>query len=99
MPALVIVEASYFVGERLGAHAESAFLRGIAQLDIEAPSREDLLRMAELIEQYADLPLDGTDVSVIALAERLETDTIITLDRRHFAAVAPLHRNAFVLVP
>jgi len=99
VPALAIVEATYFVGKRVGAHAESAFLRGVAQLDIEAPSREDLLRMAELTEQYADFPLGGTDASVIALAERLETDTIITLDRRHLAAVAPLHRKAFVLLP
>jgi predicted nucleic acid-binding protein len=46
VPAPAIAEATYFVGRRLGARAESAFLRGIAELDIEAPSPEDLLRMA-----------------------------------------------------
>jgi predicted nucleic acid-binding protein len=97
--ALAVAEATYFVGRRLGAHAESAFLRGIAELDIEAPSSEDLLRMADLAEQYADFPLGGTDASVIALAERLDTDTIVTLDRRHFGAVTPRHRDAFVLLP
>ena len=99
VPALVIAEATYFVGRRLGARAERAFLSGIAELDIEAPNPDDLQRMATLVEQYADFPLGGTDASVIALAERLEADTIVTLDHRHFAAVVPRHREAFLLLP
>jgi predicted nucleic acid-binding protein len=99
VPALVIAEATYFVGRRLGARAESAFLAGIAQLDVEAPSSDDLGRMAELVDQFANFPLGGTDASVIALAERLQARVIITLDRRHFAAITPLHGPAFDLVP
>jgi predicted nucleic acid-binding protein len=99
VPALVIAEATYFVGRRLGAAAESRFLRGIESLDVEGPSGEDFTRMAQLVEQYADFPLGGTDASVIALAERLEAPTILTLDRRHFAAVVPRHRKAFELLP
>jgi predicted nucleic acid-binding protein len=99
VPALVITEATYFVGRRLGASVEPAFLRGIGELDVEGPSREDFARMAELVQQYADFPLDGTDASVIALAERLDAPTIVTLDRRHFAAVTPRHRQAFELLP
>jgi predicted nucleic acid-binding protein len=95
----VIAEATYFVGRRLGAAAESRFLRGIESLDVEGPSGEDFTRMAQLVEQYADFPLGGTDASVIALAERLEAPTILTLDRRHFAAVVPRHRKAFELLP
>jgi uncharacterized protein len=99
VPALVVAEATYFVGRRLGAAAESAFLRGVGELDIEGPSREDFVRIAELVEQYADFPLGGTDASVIALAERLDAPIVVTLDRRHFAAVVPRHREAFELVP
>ncbi|HEV2974920.1 MAG TPA: PIN domain-containing protein [Solirubrobacteraceae bacterium] len=99
VPALVVAEATYFVGRRLGAAAESKFLRGIGELDVEGPSREDFARMAELVEQYADFPLGGTDASVIAIAERLDAPIILTLDRRHFAAVAPRHRDAFELLP
>jgi predicted nucleic acid-binding protein len=55
--------------------------------------------MAELVEQYADLPLGGTDTSAIALAERLDAPIILTLDRRHFTTVAPPHRKAFQLLP
>jgi predicted nucleic acid-binding protein len=99
VPALVVAEATYFVGRRLGGGAESAFLRGIGELDVEGPSGEDFTRMAELVEQYADFPLGGTDASVIALGERLDATVIVTLDRRHFSAVAPQHRKAFELLP
>jgi hypothetical protein len=99
VPALVIAEATYFVGRRLGPAAEESFLRGLKDLDIEAPSGKDFTRMAELVERYKDFPLGGTDASVIALAERLGASVVITLDRRHFAAVKPRHRETFELLP
>jgi predicted nucleic acid-binding protein len=49
--------------------------------------------------QYADFPLGSTDASVIALAERLGTDVVITLDRWHFGAVRPRHCEALRLLP
>ncbi len=99
VPALAVAEATYFVGRRLGAAAEAAFLRGLGALDVEGPSREDFDRMAELVETYADFPLGGTDASVIALAERVSAGIVVTLDHRHFAAVKPNHRDAFQLLP
>jgi predicted nucleic acid-binding protein len=99
VPALVVAEATYFIGRRLGDAAEGKFLRGIASLDVEGPSAEDFTRMSELVEKYANFPLGGTDASVVALAERLDAPIILTLDRRHFAAVAPRHRKAFELLP
>jgi uncharacterized protein len=99
LPALVVSEATYFVGRRLGPAAERAFLEGLSDLDVEGPSREDFVRMAELVEQYEDFPLGGTDASAIALAERLQAPIVVTLDRRHFAAVKPRHRDAFELLP
>lgn len=99
VPALAIAEATYFVGRRLGPSAEAAFLRGLATLDIEAPTDEDFERIAELVEQYADFPLGGTDASAIALAERIGATTVITLDRRHFTAVRPRHCEAFEILP
>lgn len=99
IPTLVIAEVTYFIGTRLGARAEAVFLEGLAELDVEAPGPADWRRIAELVEQYADFPLGGTDASVITLAERLGAATIITLDRRHFGAVRPRHVNAFSLLP
>ena len=99
VPALVIAEATYFVGRHLGPVAEAAFLRGVGALEVEAPDGDDLARMAELVEEYAGFPLGGTDASVVALAERLQAATVVTLDRRHFSAVRPRHCEAFELLP
>ena len=97
--ALVVAEATYFVGTRLGPRAERKFLEGLAEFDVEGPGEEDFRRIAELVEQYEDFPLGGTDASVVALAERLGAPAIVTLDRRHFAAIRPRHRDAFELLP
>ena len=99
IPAMVIAEATYLVGSRLGPHVEASFLAALAGMDVEAPTAADWPRIARLVEQYADLPLGGTDASVIALAERLGTDVIITLDRRHFGAVRPDHARPWRLLP
>jgi len=97
--ALAVAEATYFVGTRLGPAAEAAFLRGLGRMDIEGPRPEDFVRMGELVDQYGDFPLGGTDASVIALAERLEASVVVTLDRRHFGAVSPRHTDRFELLP
>jgi len=99
VPALVIAETTYLIGSRMGANVEAQFLRGLADFDIEPPSREDFARMSELVEQYASFPLGGTDASVIALAERLETPHVLTLDVGHFGAVRPRHVEAFEIWP
>ena len=46
-----------------------------------------------------DLPLGGTDASLIAVAERLGATRIATLDRAHFSIVRPAHCDAFELSP
>ncbi len=99
VPAMVVAETSYLVASRLGPGVEAAFLRSLTDLDVESPLPEDWQRIAELVERYADFPLGGTDASLIALAERLKTDLVITLDRRHFGAVRPAHCPALRLLP
>jgi len=99
IPALVVAEVSYLLGRRAGPSAEAAFLRGLESFDIEAPVPEDWIRIADLVERYGNFPLGGADASVVVLAERLDTDLVITLDRRHFGAVRPRHYPAFRLLP
>ena len=99
IPALVVAEVGYLVGTRLGSLAERTFLAGLAALDVAGPTPEDLRRMAELVEQYGDWPLRATDASVVALAERLDTTTVVTFDRRHFAAVRTAGGEALELLP
>ena len=99
--ALVIAESAYLIGRQLGAASEATFFRSIAdgQITVEPLIPADDLRIADLVEQYASLPLGGTDASVIALAERLGETRIATLDHRHFTVVRPAHCESFELVP
>lgn len=99
IPAMVVAEVCHFVGKRLGPKAEARFLKGLSGFDVRAPHPDDWPRIGELVDQYADFPLGGTDAGVVALAERLDADTVITLDRRHFGAVRPRHREALQLLP
>jgi predicted nucleic acid-binding protein len=68
-------------------------------MNTEAASREDLVAMASLVERYGDLPLGGTDASMAVLADRLETDLIVTLDRRHFGLLRTPAGGPYRLLP
>jgi uncharacterized protein len=101
VPALVLTEVAYLLGDRLGPHAERLLARSLAEgeLTVEPVLDSDWERIGELVDQYLDLPLGIVDASVVVLAERHGLDTIATLDRRHFATVKPRHVAGFTLVP
>lgn len=102
IPAPVIAEACHLIGRYCGPTVEAAFLGDLGRGAYGTVSQvfaEDLARMSQLVSRYADLPLGGTDVCVIATAERLGASEIATLDRRHFAVVRPTHVKAFDLLP
>lgn len=99
IPTMVVAEATYLIGTRLGPGVESRFLEGLARMHVEGPTPDDWTRIADLVAQYGDFPLGGADASIVALAERLDIETIITLDDRHFRALRPRHRQAFRLLP
>jgi uncharacterized protein len=98
---LVLSEVTYLVRERLHLDAELRLLADLAVGNFIADPVQptDWLRIGQLVERYADLPLDTVDASVVAAAERLGTTTIATLDRRHFSVVRPKHVAAFQLLP
>jgi predicted nucleic acid-binding protein len=99
VPALVVAEVAYLIERRLGPLVEAAFLRGLSVMAIEAPESRDWQTIGDLVERYADFPLGATDASVIALANRYDTDLVITLDRRHFSAVLNLDGGSFRVLP
>jgi predicted nucleic acid-binding protein len=101
VPATVSAEVCYMLETRAGTRSEAAFLRlfSVGKLVPVDVTTADYERMAELVEQYADFPLGGTDASLIAIAERLEVTKVATLDRRHFGSIRPGHTDAFTLLP
>lgn len=101
VPQLVVTEAAYLVGTRLGSEAEVRLLGDLASgaFVTEPVAAADWLRIAELVARYADLPLGTVDASVVAAAERLAATEVATLDRRHFSVVRPAHVETLTLLP
>ena len=101
VPALVLGEVDWLARTRRVPGATPHLIRDIigGSVLVADLDREDYERALALIVQYGDLPLSLADASVIAIAERLEQDTIATLDRQRFSVVRPLHVEAFTLVP
>ena len=88
----VVAETDYLVATRHGTDAELAVLAELAGGAWELPAFEaaDLVAARELIERYADQTIGVADASLVVLAARYRTSTIVTLDRRHFGVVRPL---------
>lgn len=89
------------LGDLIGPESEARLYKAAATgaVAVEELTPEDWARVAELTEKYGDHPLGGFDASLVAIAERLNLDTIATLDHRHFRLVRPKHVEAFTLVP
>jgi predicted nucleic acid-binding protein len=99
--AMVIAECAYLIERELGPTVEATLYQAILDqaLHIEDLTAQDWARVQQLVAEYADLPLGGTDASVIAIAERLNRTRVATLDHRHFAVVHPAHCDSFELIP
>ena len=99
IPTLVIAEVVHFAGVRLGPGGEAAFVRSLPILSVEDPGPDDWPIIADLVERYGDIPLGTVDASIVVLADRLDTDLIITLDRRHFGAIRSPQGRTFRILP
>ncbi len=96
---MIVAEAAYMIERQIGP--ELALYASIIDgtLVVEPLVTADWSRIAELVDRYCDLPLGGSDASLIAIAERLGATRIATLDHRHFRVVRPNHVVAFELEP
>lgn len=99
LPAPVIPEADYLLGQRLGGRSRHAFYRGIIEghyLVADLP-RQAYARAAAIDEQFADLELGFVDAAIVALSESMKVKRIATTNRRHFDPLAA--RFALELLP
>lgn len=84
---------------RVDLRVEAGFLRILAAGDFVPVelTKTDYERMAELVEQYADLPLGTSDAAVVAVAERLKVAEVATRPAapRERAEAAPLTLHTF----
>ena len=101
LPDVVLPELAYLVLRELGYPILTQFLRSVAEGELSVVRLEvdDLPRTAELLDKYSDSRVDFVDCCIVALAERLEIDRILTVDRRHLGLFRPRHRPYLTLLP
>jgi hypothetical protein len=97
----VVAELDYLVASRLGVTAELAALAELAggAWDLPAIDDQGLNAARDVIERYADQRIGVADASNVVLAARYRTQTIVTLDHRHFDVLRPITGGRFVVLP
>ncbi|MCI0685520.1 MAG: PIN domain-containing protein [Gemmataceae bacterium] len=93
----VVTEAMYVLDESLPAQRNLLSWMLAGGLTLVEPGAGDLERVIQLMEKYADLPMDFTDAVVVALCERLGTHHVASVDR-DFAIYRYKGRGKFVNV-
>ncbi len=95
----VLTEAAHLLGRVRGGRRACLdfFLSGAAML---VPSTQASLRRCRaLLDQYADLPMDFADATLVVLAEELGTNLVFTIDRRAFTLFRIGKRKRFRVLP
>jgi len=97
----VVVEVCQLLKYRFGSRYELDFLREIHKTSfiLETVKFEDLPRIIEVLAKYNDLKIGYVDASIVAIAERIKTNKILTLDRKHFGAIVPSGFEYFDILP
>lgn len=97
----VVAELDYLLATRHGVDAEIAVLDelGAGAYELASVGVDDLNNAVTVITKYRDQDIGVADASLVVLAARYRTRTIMTLDRRHFDVVRPLDGGRFRLLP
>ena len=91
-------EACFILANKRGI-TELARLLQTMPLEIVALQPSAIARSFELMHKYEVLPMDFADAALVAVAERLDIDTVLTTDRRDFAVYKPRHTRSFKIAP
>jgi predicted nucleic acid-binding protein len=95
----VLTETLYLLGSTIKAQRACIefILKGGATLIPQ--SIESLKRSSALMEKYKNIPMDFADATLVSLAEELDINEILTLDRKGFSAYRIHGKKAFNLSP
>ena len=101
LPRLTLVEVVYLVTRDAGIHIAVAFLKSLprSRFKLINSTDRDMERAADIMHRYSDSKVDFVDASIMAIAERLSIQTILTIDQRDFRLFRPLHCQSFTLLP
>jgi hypothetical protein len=97
----VLAEVDYLVGTRLGVEAELQVLNELAggAYLLAGLDARDVGAAAALIDRYRDQDIGVADASIVILADRHRTRSVLTLDHRHFSVLRPLDGGRFRVLP
>jgi predicted nucleic acid-binding protein len=89
LPWAILPEVDYLTAKYLGSGVEATWLADLAEgrWRVDYGEEIDLQRATALNRRYPGLRLGLVDAVVMAMAERLRAQAIVTLDLRHFGAV------------
>lgn len=101
LPQTVLAEVAYLVGRSVGINRVASFLKGLSKSRFRLISltEVDVIRVAEILEDYQDSRIDFVDATVMAIAERFKSKIILTLDQRDFRLFRPKHCQNFDILP
>ena len=95
----VVSEACHLTARGGGpASAPLDFLL-IAEIPILSLETGGHRRAASLMRQYATVPMDFADASLVALSEALNLQAVFSTDRRGFPTYRPPRGDRFTLIP
>ena len=82
----VVAEAWHLLLSRAGIRPALALMRWVKAngLRVAASHEDDPAALLELLERYADHPMDLADATLVLLAERSGITEVLTLDRPEF---------------
>ncbi len=93
----VLAELDYLISTRLGVNFELTVLQELSSgaYQIESLTTQDIAACVGVIEQYSDQNIGIADASLVVLAEKYATTSILTLDVRHFGVIKTADNTPF----
>lgn len=100
VPSPVIPETCYMLNKKFGPDIEIKFLEELisVNLQIEILKFPDIIRVTEILKKYKSLNIGFVDSSIVAIAERLKINQILTLDNKHFSSIIPVGFDYFEIL-
>jgi uncharacterized protein len=106
IPAPVLPELFWLMtSERINMEKNARYARAVeiignlqSTFDVEPLNSDDMSRMTEIMQKFADSRFDYVDVATMSLSERLNITTIYTLDP-DFRRFRPRHTELLTTLP
>ncbi len=97
----VLAELDYLISSRVSGAAARALLEQVASgaYRLEQMDETDVAAALQVMERYRDLDVGLADASLVVLADRYDTQDVLTLDERHFRVLRGGRDRPFRILP